>query len=129
MTDLYALIIEDNSYDASVLQKLLARLNIRHDVLFDSRTFIEDLHQCDRPNVIFLDLEIPGMSGYEVMTLIQQMPEYTGVPVVAYTSNAAQMSEARAAGFHSFLGKPLRGSDFPAQLERILQDQPVWEVR
>ncbi len=129
MSDLYALIIEDNTNDAGILKKLLTKLEIAHDILFDSRTFTEDLVTVKRPDVIFLDLEIPGTSGYEVLTIIRGIPEFDGIPVVAYTANSAQMHDARAAGFHSFLGKPLRSADFPAFLERILKDDPVWEVR
>jgi adenylate cyclase len=129
MSEIYALIIEDNTSDASVLQALLTRLGVAHDVLYDSRTFGDALNEVPRPDVIFLDLEIPGTSGYDVLDYLQASPAYDGVPVVAYTANAAQMSEARQAGFHSFLGKPLRGSEFPGQLERILKDEPVWEVR
>lgn len=129
MDNVHALIIEDNANDASVLSKLLRRMEISHDTLYDSRKFTQKLQEVQTPDVIFLDLEIPGMSGYEVLGLIQSMPAFNDVPVVAYTSNAAQMRYAREAGFHSFLGKPLSSTEFPAQLDRILQDQPVWEVR
>lgn len=129
MSELHALIIEDNTNDAGILKKLLTRLEISHDVLFDSRTFNADLNNIQRPDIIFLDLEIPGTSGYEVLNVIRTMPNFDGIPVVAYTANSAQMPDARAAGFHSFLGKPLRSADFPELLERILQNEPVWETR
>jgi CheY-like chemotaxis protein len=129
MSELHALIIEDNTNDAGILKKLLTRLEISHDVLFDSRTFNDALNAIQRPDIIFLDLEIPGTSGYEVLEIIRAIPNFNGIPVVAYTANSAQMADARAAGFHSFLGKPLRSADFPELLERILQDQPVWETR
>jgi CheY-like chemotaxis protein len=129
MPDLHALIIEDNTNDAGVLKNLLTKLEISHDTLFDSRTFAQDLTNVKRPDIIFLDLEIPGTSGYEVLSIIRGIANFAGIPVVAYTANSAQMHDARAAGFHSFLGKPLRSANFPALLERILNDDPVWEVR
>ncbi|GAB4344236.1 MAG: response regulator [Phototrophicales bacterium] len=127
--NLHVLIIDDNTTDAGVLQRLLTKMNISFDLLFDSRSFQEDLARVRRPDIIFLDLEIPGSSGYEVLSVIQSMPEYEGVPVVAYTANSAQMGDARKAGFHSFLGKPLKSGDFAEQLERILENEPVWETR
>jgi CheY-like chemotaxis protein len=129
MSELSALIIEDNTNDASVLKQLLAKMGVSYTLLFDSRRFNEQLMEIDRPDVIFLDLEIPGTSGYEVLNLIQSIPDFEDIPVVAYTANSAQMGEAKAAGFHSFLGKPLRSSTFAGQLERILDGDPVWEVR
>lgn len=129
MSDIFALIIEDNTNDASVLTKLLAKLEVQYNVLFDSRTFGDALAQVTRPDVIFLDLEIPGTNGYEVLEYIQSIEKLDGVPVVAHTVNFAEMAEARNAGFHSFLGKPLRSSEFGQQLERILNGERVWEVR
>ena len=129
MSDIKALIIEDNTSDASVLQKLLSRLEISYTTLFDSRSFNADLMEVERPNIVFLDLEIPGTSGYEVLSMIQSIPAFEGIPVIAYTANSAQMGNAREAGFHSFIGKPLRSSAFPEQLERILNGDAVWEVR
>lgn len=130
MRQLYALIIEDNSSDTAVLQSLLSRLNVRYDVIADSRQVASILPQIDPPpNVIFLDLELPGLNGYDVLQRIRALPKYAQVPVVAYTAHSAEMSYARNAGFHSFLGKPLRGAEFADQLERILNDVPVWEIR
>ena len=123
------LIIDDNSGDASVLQKLLGRMDLAYDVLFDTRTLFDDLARVPKPDVVFLDLEIPGTNGYEVLTIIRTIPDFDGVPVVAYTANSAEMVNCQRAGFHSFMGKPIRSADFATNLERILNNDPVWEVR
>ena len=129
MNHLNALIIEDSVSDTAVLQSLLSRLGVQYDLISDSRHVASALPAMRPPHVIFLDLEMPGVDGYEVLTQIHTQPGYSHVPVVAYTANNAEMAHARAAGFHSFLGKPLRGAEFPELLERILNDDPVWEVR
>jgi len=129
MSNLSALIIDDNAMDAAILRSLLDRLEVAYEVLPDSRQVAAQLNSVPRPDVIFLDLEMPGLDGYMVLQAIQAHPDFTRVPVVAYTSNSAEMPNARAAGFHSFLGKPLRGSVFAEQLDRIINDDPVWEVR
>lgn len=123
------LIIDDNSGDASVLQKLLGRMELAYDVLYDTRTLFDDLARVPKPDVVFLDLEIPGTNGYEVLTIIRTIPDFDGVPVVAYTANSAEMVNCQRAGFHSFMGKPIRSGDFATNLERILNNDPVWEVR
>jgi len=129
MSKFNALIIDDNAMDAAILRSLLDRVDVAYEVLPDSRQVAEYLGHVPRPDIIFLDLEMPGLDGYMVLEAIQAHPDFATVPVVAYTANSAEMPNARAAGFHSFLGKPLRGSVFQEQLERILNDDPVWEVR
>lgn len=129
MSDLRVLIIDDNSSDANVLQKLLGRMEIGFDVLYDTRTLLADLARIQKPDVVFLDLEMPGADGYAVIKAIRSLSDFDGVPVVAYTANSAEMVNCKQAGFHSFLGKPIRSGDFPDHLERILNDDPVWEVR
>ncbi len=124
-----ALIIEDNATDTDVLLSLFDYLGVQYHVVYDSRQIADTLEAIPVPDVIFLDLEIPGTTGYEVLLLIQSYPEFQDVPVVAYTSHAAEMAAARNAGFHSFLGKPLRSSIFADQFERIINGEPVWEVR
>ena len=129
MNHLHALIIEDSASDTAVLQSLLGRLGIQYDLISDSRHVASILPSIQPPSVIFLDLEMPGVNGYQVLAQIHTQPEFSNVPVVAYTAHNSEMVHARAAGFHSFLGKPLRGAEFADQLERILNDDPVWEVR
>ncbi len=121
-----ALIIEDDDVSVDVLQRLLEQLGVASVVLGDHNVQ-EKLPQVARPNVIFLDLEMPHISGYGVLQLIQQIQHLSGVPVVAYTTHLSHMNETHQAGFHSFLGKPLDKERFPGQLARIVQGEPVGE--
>src|SRR5258708_5466334 len=83
------------------------------------------LSNIGRPDVIFLDLELPGTSGYLILKLIQENTKFAGVPTVAYTAHTSQMNIGKTAGFHSYLGKPLDSRTFPDQLTRILNNEPV----
>jgi len=125
----HALIVEDDKASADVLIDLLEQLKVHHTTLFDSRDVVSVMQQLGSIDVVFLDLQMPEVNGYEVLSTIQDMPEFASVPVVAYTSHNSEMANAREAGFHSFLGKPLRGKQFAEQLAKILTNQPVWAVR
>jgi two-component system, OmpR family, response regulator VicR len=125
----YVLIIDDNPSDADVMRGLLDRIGVRYDVVFDYRDLQAALAEISTPSVIFLDLEIPGTNGYEVLEFIRSVPKFSKVPIVAYSAHSSEMNFARNAGFNSFLGKPLRSSQFPAQLDQILNGESVWEVR
>jgi CheY-like chemotaxis protein len=78
-------------------------------------------------DVIFLDLEMPERSGYEVLQEIQADDRFVRVPVVAYTVHANEILTALQVGFHSYLPKPLDSDRFGGQLDRILKGERVWE--
>jgi CheY-like chemotaxis protein len=128
--NVYVVVIDDNLSDIKVIRTLLTQLGIHcdslnsHDVLSGAIDQITSI-----PDVIFLDLEMPGINGYEVLAMLLTIPDFARVPVVAYSAYSAEMSRAREAGFHSFLGKPLISATFAEQVARILNDEPVWEVR
>lgn len=71
-----------------------------------------------RPDVILLDIMMPGLDGYEVLALMRRRPEARGIPVIACTSLKGPDVEARirGAGFHSYVRKPI---DFGALLKLL----------
>lgn len=122
-----ALIIEDDAVSVNVLRRLLDKMLIESLVIRDYEVH-EYLSGVVRPNVIFLDLEMPNVTGYEVLKLIRQISTFDGVPVIAYTTHISHMNDVRLAGFDGFLGKPLDSAAFPDQLTRILNGEQVWEA-
>ena len=76
-----------------------------------------------RPHAIVLDLMMPGLDGFEVLSLLRKRPEAAAVPVIACTSLRGQEVEARAreSGFVSYIRKPL---DFRA-LVTLLREVAV----
>src|SRR5947209_12944560 len=71
------------------------------------------------PQLVFLDLKLPGMSGLEVLWVIRQKPEWKHLPVVVLTTSAyaADVTAAYRAGANSFLTKPLDLGQFVEQLK------------
>ncbi len=127
--DVHVLIVEDNSSSVDVLTGLLDQLKIGSTVIYDSRKISEVLPQLEQVSAVFVDLEIPGLDGYEVLKILKADERLRHVPMIAYTAHLSQMAQARDAGFHGFLGKPLRASLFPAQIAQILNGLPVWSIR
>lgn len=83
-----------------------------------------------RPNIIFLDLNLPKTTGYEILQQIRKESQLAKVLVVAVTAQDAdtEIPKCMAAGFDGFIGKPISRSRFPRQLRRILAGEPVWET-
>ncbi len=123
-----ALVIEDDQSSINILTQLMDKLDVFLDAIQDSIHIENILTQTERPDVIFLDLEMPRHNGYTVLKMIQAMPEFADIPVIAYTVHVSHLNEAKEAGFHSFLSKPLDPYDFANQLTRIMDGEPVWEV-
>jgi CheY-like chemotaxis protein len=71
-----------------------------------------------RPDVIVLDITMPGLDGYEVLSLMRRQPEARGIPVIACTSLRGPEVEARirGAGFHAYVRKPI---DFRTLLQLL----------
>lgn len=123
-----ALIIEDDKLSASVLKQLLARESIDSMTLIDTFVMEAELAKASRPDVIFLDLELPNLNGYDILRLIRANATFDGVPVIAYTTHISHLNDTRMAGFNGFLGKPLDPGEFPTQIQRILSGESVWEA-
>jgi excisionase family DNA binding protein len=74
------------------------------------------------PHVILLDIMMPGLDGYEVLSLIRKRPEARGIPIVACTSLKGPEIESRltAAGFNGYVRKPIDFSALRATLAALL---------
>lgn len=122
----HALVIDDNDDNLYVLSELLTMNGVQNYTLRRSVELQTFLQSIERLDVVFLDLEMPRMNGYEVLTALKQHPRFGHVPVVAYTVHLSEVAVAQQIGFHSFLGKPLDADKFPEHLARILNGEPVW---
>lgn len=127
MSQQLALIIDDDAKNVAVLAGLLSQqavdaIKVLHPNQLNS--VLEDVEQVD---VVFLDLEMPGMNGYEVLEVLKSDSRFRRVPIVAYTVHVSEINTAYEQGFHSFLGKPLDPDRFPEQLNRIFHNEPVWD--
>jgi CheY-like chemotaxis protein len=126
MSDIHALIIDDNRENVDILAELLTLEGVGFTRV-DNPTQLEDRIQgINALDIIFLDLEMPKIDGFQLLELFHTDPRFDGVPVVAYTVHVSEINVARQVGFHSFLGKPLDADMFPEYLSRILNGERVW---
>ena len=82
------------------------------------------LAAAERPDLIVMDIQLPGMSGYDATRLLKADPAMAAIPVVALTAHAMRGEEARAreAGCDAFLTKPIDTKLFRETLRRFLGD-------
>ncbi|MGK3985675.1 response regulator [Sorangium sp. So ce136] len=69
-----------------------------------------------------MDINLPGMSGYEAMRKLQEWPETRAIPVIALSAAAMPRDTRRAAeaGFYRYLTKPVRVDELTGRSEELL---------
>jgi CheY-like chemotaxis protein len=92
----------------------------------DGLKAVEEAHR-HLPDIIVLDLELPGITGYEAAIRLRQAPDTADIPLIAATgySHIKQLNQARDAGFDSILVKPCEPMALVAEIERLLARAPV----
>jgi PAS domain S-box-containing protein len=103
------LYIEDNEVNQLLMQGMLAhRPGLRLLLAGLPGTGLVMAAQA-RPDLVLLDIQLPGMSGFEVLRRLRDQPATRDVPVIAVSANAMQgdIDAARRAGFTDYLTKPL----------------------
>jgi CheY-like chemotaxis protein len=115
------LVIEDNEENIELTDYLLRAYGysalLARDGLEGIRIAVEA-----RPDLILLDLRMPGMDGYEVATALKSEPSLAGTPIVAVTASAMVGDRERiaAAGFDGYIQKPIDPETFIGKVERFI---------
>jgi CheY-like chemotaxis protein len=118
------LCVEDNPVNALLMREALAlrpgEIELR---LADSGEGGLEVLASWRPDVVLLDMSLPGIDGHEVLRRLRARPELADLPCVAVSADAMpqQIARARAAGFDDYWVKPL---DVPTLAERVLRYAP-----
>ena len=76
-----------------------------------------------RPDLIILDLHMPGVDGFGVLRELRREEEFTNTPIMALTASAMQGDRQRAlrAGFDSYVSKPIPLSVLREEVQRLLE--------
>jgi two-component system cell cycle response regulator DivK len=116
------LIIEDNPANMELASLLLLRVG--HTVLraIDAEAGV-NLAYAEHPDLILMDLQLPGMDGLEATGLLKNNPATAAIPVIALTALAMKEDHAKAlaAGCDDYIAKPLRYRDLYAAIDALLE--------
>jgi PAS domain S-box-containing protein len=113
------LYVEDNPANLKLIEQLIARrADIRLLTARDGILGIQ-LARTHRPDVILMDINLPGISGIEALKMLRDDPETTHMPVIALSANAMprDIEKGLQAGFFRYLTKPIKVNEFMATLE------------
>ncbi len=115
------LIAEDDPDIADVLrQALTERLDVTAEAVANGALVMDSVH-LGRPDLLILDVALPGLSGLDVFDLLRGDPRWHGVPVLFLTGLPEQAETASAAtGVHEVLAKPFDIDDLISRADRLL---------
>ncbi len=115
------LLIEDNPQNRYLVQFLL---ETRGYEILQAETGSQGLEMAanHRPDLILLDIQLPGMDGHAVARALKSDPQLKAIPIVAVTSYAmvGDREKCLAAGAEGYIEKPIDPESFGAEVERFL---------
>lgn len=116
------LLIEDNAQNRYLARFLLEQRG--HEIL-QAETGPQGLEMASgsQPNLILLDIQLPGMDGYAVARALKNNPQLMHIPIIAVTSYAmtGDREKCLAAGAEGYIEKPINPDTFVAEVERFLR--------
>lgn len=114
------LLIEDNEQNRYLATFLLEKSGYSVVPASNGATGIE-LGSSFRPKGILLDIQLPGLDGYEVARALRRNPSLNDVPIIAVTSYAmaGDREKAMAAGCDGYIEKPIDPETFVSEIEKF----------
>ncbi|MDX2103455.1 MAG: response regulator [Alphaproteobacteria bacterium] len=102
------LIVEDNELNRDMLSRRLIKRGYRVTLAKDGQEGVDMVH-AERPDLVLMDLSLPGMDGYEATRRLKADPATATVPVIALTAHAMAGDRQRAldAGCDDYDTKPI----------------------
>ncbi len=122
MSDLpVVLLVEDNPRNLKLARDVLEYAGFVVVVATTGEEAVEQA-RATLPDVILMDLQLPGIDGFAALELIRDHEPTAHIPIVALTAFAMHRDRERAlvSGFAGYLEKPISVREFPAQVRRHL---------
>ena len=117
------LYVEDNPANRMLVEDLIARRgDLRLLIASDGRSGVDVARAC-LPDVILMDISLPGISGSRALGILADDPSTAHIPVIALSANAMprDIESGLEAGFFRYLTKPIKVTEFTEALDLALQ--------
>jgi CheY-like chemotaxis protein len=117
------LYVEDSPANLMLVQQLLARRSDIRLLTAVNGTLGVDLARTCRPEVILMDINLPGISGIDALKILRQDPDTAHIPIVALSANAMQSDVRKGleAGFFCYLTKPIKVNELMETIDVALE--------
>ena len=126
------LLVEDDQGNIETMITYLESRGYRMIVAENGQQAISMLEDCANglvdtylPDIILMDIQMPGMDGFEATRRIRQIPDYAQIPIIALTALAMSSDRQRCldAGANQYMSKPVKLSQLVASIETLLNSR------
>jgi CheY-like chemotaxis protein len=123
-TGLHTLLyVEDNPANLKLVEQIIARHpDIRLLTAVNGNSGIE-IARVSQPDVVLMDINLPGLNGFEALEIMRSDPATAHIPVIAISANAMPLDIERGlkAGFFRYIIKPIKVNEFMEALDLALE--------
>jgi CheY-like chemotaxis protein/HPt (histidine-containing phosphotransfer) domain-containing protein len=122
---LHLLLVEDNLLNQQVAAELLRSVGATVDVASDAVGCLHYIANQSPPDLILMDVQMPGMDGMEATKQLRQLPGGRTIPVIAMTANVSRQDQqdCLAAGMDDFLAKPIHLHQLVQKIRHLCPNQ------
>ena len=119
------LVVEDNPIAQTIASHALRRQSFEVECAGDGAAAIEAAASSSF-DLILMDLQMPGVDGFQATERIRNLPGYAEIPIIALTANCSADYQERCViyGMQGFLAKPVRTRELVQTVERFLEAVP-----
>lgn len=120
------LIVDDSPTIVTVLRKLMQQNDYRTFEAYSAEEALEAVKR-DRPDLIFLDIVLPGMDGFSALRALRRDPTTKDVPIIMISGNtqATEQFYVQRIGADDFMKKPFSRAEVFARIERLVDAEGV----
>ncbi len=121
MSSKRVLYVEDNFQNKRLVKKILSAKGYEVLEAEDGYSAV-DMVRGEQPNLVLMDINIPGIDGMEATAIIKSSPDTAHIPVIALTANAMVGDRERilAAGCDEYLQKPINNATLVETVRRFI---------
>src|ERR1700729_2717696 len=119
------LVVDDAVFNLKLIATVLRNSGYKVQLSSTAEQALSSLNTL-RPDLVLVDIQLPGMDGFELTRRIRQQTRLQDVVVIAMTASARDGIEQEAldAGCNGFIGKPVEPKSFATQIHRFLEGEP-----
>jgi|SRR5262245_25227957 len=119
------LLVEDNEMNRDMLSRRLIRRGHEITMAVDGPAAIASAIE-NRPDLILMDISLPGMDGWEATKVLRSRPETASIPIIALTAHAMEIDRQRSleVGCNDYDTKPIDLARLLIKIDALLMAEP-----
>ena len=119
------LIVEDNEKNMKLVRDVLQVKGYRTLEAGSAEDGIA-LARAEKPDLVLMDIQLPGMNGIEALAVLRADPATAAIPVIAVTASVMQQDRnlITQAGFDAYIGKPINLKEFLEAVRVMIERTP-----